>query len=46
MRIVYVTQQLPFGKGETFVVPEVDALLAGGHEAPDRPASLHRAGGA
>ena len=32
MKIVYVTQRLPFGEGETFVVPEVDALLAAGHE--------------
>jgi colanic acid/amylovoran biosynthesis glycosyltransferase len=32
MRIVYVTQRLPFGAGETFIVPEVDALLAAGHE--------------
>ena len=32
MRIVYVTQRLPFGDGETFVIPEVGALLAAGHE--------------
>jgi colanic acid/amylovoran biosynthesis glycosyltransferase len=32
MRIVYVTQRLPFGAGETFIVPEIDALLAAGHE--------------
>lgn len=32
MKIVYVTQRLPFGTGETFIVPEVDALLASGHE--------------
>ncbi len=32
MRIVYVTQRLPFGKGEAFVVPEIEALLARGHE--------------
>jgi glycosyltransferase involved in cell wall biosynthesis len=32
MRIVYVTQRLPFGPGETFVIPEVEALLAAGHE--------------
>ena len=32
MKIVYVTQRLPFGEGETFVVPEVEALLAAGHE--------------
>jgi len=31
MKIVYVTQRLPFGEGETFVIPEVDALLAAGH---------------
>jgi glycosyltransferase involved in cell wall biosynthesis len=29
---VYVTQRLPFGDGETFVVPEIEALLARGHE--------------
>ena len=32
MKIVYVTQRLPFGEGETFIVPEVEALLAAGHE--------------
>jgi colanic acid/amylovoran biosynthesis glycosyltransferase len=32
VKIVYVTQRLPFGEGETFVVPEVEALLAAGHE--------------
>jgi len=32
VRIVYVTQRLPFGEGETFVVPEVEALVAAGHE--------------
>jgi colanic acid/amylovoran biosynthesis glycosyltransferase len=32
MRIVYVTQRLPFGAGETFVTPEVEALLEAGHE--------------
>jgi len=32
VKIVYVTQRLPFGDGETFVVPEVEALLAAGHE--------------
>ncbi|HET7425440.1 MAG TPA: glycosyltransferase family 4 protein [Gemmatimonadales bacterium] len=32
MKIVYVTQRLPFGTGETFVVPEVEALLTAGHE--------------
>jgi colanic acid/amylovoran biosynthesis glycosyltransferase len=32
VRIVYITQRLPFGTGETFIVPEVDALLAAGHE--------------
>lgn len=32
MKIVYVTQRLPFGEGETFVIPEVDALLAAGHQ--------------
>lgn len=32
MRIIYVTQRLPFGDGETFIVPEVEALLAEGHD--------------
>ena len=32
MRIVYITQRLPFGSGETFVIPEVEALLQAGHE--------------
>jgi colanic acid/amylovoran biosynthesis glycosyltransferase len=32
VRILYVTQRLPFGDGETFIVPELDALLAQGHE--------------
>ena len=32
MRVVYVTQRLPFGAGETFIIPEIGALLAEGHE--------------
>jgi len=32
MRILYVTASLPFGPGETFVVPEVEELLRRGHE--------------
>lgn len=32
MRIVYVTQRLPFGPGETFVIPEIEAFLGRGHE--------------
>jgi colanic acid/amylovoran biosynthesis glycosyltransferase len=32
MRIVYVTQRLPFGIGETFITPEIEALVAAGHE--------------
>jgi glycosyltransferase involved in cell wall biosynthesis len=32
MRIVYVTNRLPFGQGETFIIPEIEALLAAGHE--------------
>ncbi|HEY7479482.1 MAG TPA: glycosyltransferase family 4 protein [Gemmatimonadales bacterium] len=32
MKILYVTQRLPFGHGETFIVPELEALLARGHE--------------
>ena len=42
MRIVYVTQRLPFGTGESTVVPEVEALLAAGHEDPDRAAPVTR----
>jgi len=32
MRIVYVTQRLPYGNGETFIVPEIDALIDAGHQ--------------
>jgi glycosyltransferase involved in cell wall biosynthesis len=32
MRILYVTQRLPFGDGEVFVVPEIEALIAAGHD--------------
>jgi colanic acid/amylovoran biosynthesis glycosyltransferase len=32
VKILYLTQRLPFGHGETFVVPEIEALLARGHE--------------
>ena len=32
MKIVYVTQRLPYGDGETFIIPEIEALLAAGHE--------------
>ena len=32
MRIIYVTQRLPFGAGEAFIIPEIEALLAAGHE--------------
>ena len=32
MRILYVTQRLPFGDGEAFVVPEIEALIAAGHD--------------
>ena len=32
MKIVYVTQRLPFGTGETFVVPEDESLLTAWHE--------------
>jgi glycosyltransferase involved in cell wall biosynthesis len=32
MRIVYITQRLPFGHGETFIVPEIEALIDAGHE--------------
>ena len=30
MRIVYVTQRLPYGNGETFIVPEIEALIDAG----------------
>jgi colanic acid/amylovoran biosynthesis glycosyltransferase len=32
MKILYITQRLPFGDGETFIIPEIDALLAAGHD--------------
>jgi glycosyltransferase involved in cell wall biosynthesis len=32
MRIIYVTQRLPYGHGETFIVPEIEALIDAGHE--------------
>lgn len=32
MRIIYVTATFPFGPGEAFVMPELAALLAQGHE--------------
>jgi colanic acid/amylovoran biosynthesis glycosyltransferase len=32
MKILYLTQRLPFGSGETFVIPEIEALLARGHD--------------
>jgi glycosyltransferase involved in cell wall biosynthesis len=32
VRLVYVTQRLPYGHGETFIVPEIEALLGAGHE--------------
>jgi len=32
LRLVYVTEHLPFGPGETFIVPEINALLKAGHE--------------
>jgi glycosyltransferase involved in cell wall biosynthesis len=32
VKIVYITRQLPFGRDEAFLVPEVEALLADGHE--------------
>ena len=41
MRILYLTQRLPFGDGEAFIVPEIEALLAAGHEVLIVP----RAGG-
>ena len=32
MRVVYVTNRLPFGQSETFIIPEIETLLAAGHE--------------
>ncbi len=32
MRIIYVTSSLPHGKGEAFVIPEIEELLQRGHE--------------
>lgn len=32
LRLVYITEHLPFGSGETFIVPEIAMLLATGHE--------------
>lgn len=32
MRIVYVTSSLPYGPGETFIVPEIEELRRRGHE--------------
>jgi glycosyltransferase involved in cell wall biosynthesis len=40
VRIVYVTSTLPFGPVESFIVPEISALIRRGHEivlAPVRP---------
>jgi|GEM_PF-167247 len=32
LRLVYITEHLPFGPGETFIVPEIVALLEAGHD--------------
>jgi colanic acid/amylovoran biosynthesis glycosyltransferase len=32
MRVLYITSSLPFGKGESFVLPEMAELTAMGHE--------------
>lgn len=32
MRILYITSSLPHGKGEAFVIPEIEELLKRGHE--------------
>jgi len=32
VRLVYVTASLPYGRGESFVIPEVEELLRRGHE--------------
>ena len=39
MRILYVTATLPAGKGEAFLVPEVDELLRQGHDVRIVPRS-------
>ncbi|MHB0937158.1 MAG: glycosyltransferase [Armatimonadota bacterium] len=31
LRLIYITEHLPFGSGETFIIPEIGALLAAGH---------------
>lgn len=31
LRLLYLTEHLPTGSGETFFIPEIDALLAAGH---------------
>jgi len=43
MRIVYLTRGLPFGDGETFIIPEVQALLDAGHEVLVVPRHSHEA---
>ena len=49
MKILYITQRLPFGDGETFIIPEIDALLAAGHDVlvceGDARCRLHRDAG-
>jgi glycosyltransferase involved in cell wall biosynthesis len=49
MRLIYVTSTFPFGPGEAFVIPELEALARQGHEiliAPMRPRGdvVHGAG--
>jgi glycosyltransferase involved in cell wall biosynthesis len=43
MRIVYLTRGLPFGDGETFIIPEVQALLDAEHEVLVVPRHSHEA---
>jgi|GEM_PF-2691470 len=32
MRSIYITSSLPYGKGESFVIPEIEELKRQGHE--------------
>ncbi len=47
MKIIYVTASLPYGRGEAFVIPEMEELLRQGHQVllvPVRPRGpvIHR----
>ncbi len=32
MKLIYVTSSLPYGSGEAFIIPEIEELIAQGHE--------------